>query len=215
MSRWTRLLAHRFGFEPIYTEECRSIPIADHIRRIYEKDFESYFFPGDKAHGQPFVHLEDLTACFRLVVEKRKRMGAQELFLIGEPETLSFEDMQHTLGELLYGKTWPVVRVPKVAARAGAWVKDRLSSGETFIKPWMIEMADDHYPIEILRARERLGWEPRHRLRVELQAMVEGLRRDPRGFYERNGLEWHERSDVEQPMEARSGRERGARDRGA
>src|ERR687891_116299 len=44
----------------VYDEDCHSLPIAQQIRRIYEKQFESYFFPGDPQHGQPFVHLDDL-----------------------------------------------------------------------------------------------------------------------------------------------------------
>jgi nucleoside-diphosphate-sugar epimerase len=40
----------------VYNEDCNSIPLAQHISRIYEKRLESYFFPGDADHGQPFVH---------------------------------------------------------------------------------------------------------------------------------------------------------------
>jgi len=48
----------------VYDEDCHSIPLAQHISRIYEKRLESYFFPGDADHGQPFVHLDDLVVCF-------------------------------------------------------------------------------------------------------------------------------------------------------
>jgi nucleoside-diphosphate-sugar epimerase len=63
---------------------------------------------------------------------------------------------------------------------------------EAFIKPWTIDLADAHYPVEIERARERLGWEPTHRLRATLGEMISRLKRDPRRWYETNKLNWPE-----------------------
>ena len=59
---------------------------------------------------------------------------------------------------------------------------------ETFIKPWMIDLADTHYPVEIARAHTRLGWEPRHRLRDTLSQMIGSLKQDPQHWYELNKL---------------------------
>ena len=52
----------------------------------------------------------------------------------------------------------------------------------------MIEMASDHYALDVSRARELLGWRPRHDLREELDALITSLERDPLGWYERNGI---------------------------
>jgi nucleoside-diphosphate-sugar epimerase len=170
-----------------YDEDCNSLPISQHIRRIYEKQSESFVFPGDVDHGQPFVHLEDVAGCIRATIEKRGELGPVETFLIAEPDVMSHKDLQEALGELIHGKEWPTARVPKSVARAGAKVKEKLGF-EDFIKPWMIELADDHYPVEIRRARERLGWEPCHRLRDTLPEMIERLKRDPEGWYTANNL---------------------------
>jgi nucleoside-diphosphate-sugar epimerase len=179
----------------VYDEDCHSIPIAQQISRIYEKTLESYFFPGDASHGQAFVHLDDLVDCFRKCIERRRQLGAHELMLIAEPDVMSYAELQDRLGELLHGKEWPTIRIPKVAAKAGAWVQEKMAGEgeETFIKPWMIDLADAHYPVQIERARQRLGWEPKHRLRDTLDEMVRRLKRDPKGWYERNGLPASER----------------------
>jgi len=172
-----------------YDEDCHSIPIAQQISRIYEKKLESYFFPGDAGHGQAFVHLNDLVDCFEKVVELRREFGPHELFLIAEPDVMSYAELQDRLGELIHGEEWPTIRIPKVVAKAGAWAQSAIAGEEeTFIKPWMVDLADAHYPVEIARARERLGWEPVHRLRDTLGEMVSRLKRDPRGWYERNKL---------------------------
>jgi nucleoside-diphosphate-sugar epimerase len=174
----------------VYDEDGHSIPIAQQISRIHQKTLESYFFPGDADHGQAFVHLDDLADCFVQTVERRRELGPYEVLLIAEPDVMSYAELQDRLGELLYGREWPTIRIPKVAAKAGAWVQEKLAGEdeETFIKPWMIDLADAHYPVAIDRARQRLGWNPKRRLRDTLEQMIQRLKRDPKGWYERNGL---------------------------
>lgn len=78
----------------------------------------------------------------------------------------------------------------KAAAKAGAWVKDKLASEDDapFIKPWMIDLADQNYPISVQRAREHLDWEPQHTLRDTLPDMIGRLHFDPKVWFEKNGL---------------------------
>jgi nucleoside-diphosphate-sugar epimerase len=176
----------------VYDEDCHSIPIAQHISRIYEKKLESYFFPGDSSHGQAFIHLEDLVTCLQKVVELRHELK-NEIFLIAEPDVMSYAELQEELGCLIHGEEWPTIRIPKVVAKAGAWLKEKIASEEeTFIKPWMVDLADAHYPVAIGHAQERLGWQPVNRLRDTLPEMIRRLKQDPEKWYKMNGLSWPE-----------------------
>jgi nucleoside-diphosphate-sugar epimerase len=173
----------------VYDEYCHSIPLSQQISRIYEKKIEAYLFPGDAEHGQAFIHLNDLVSCFRRTVAVRRQLGPIEVFLIAEPEVMSYEELQDNIGLLIHGTEWPTIRIPKLVAKAGAWAQDVISgTGETFIKPWMVDLADAHYPVEIERARKRLGWEPTSRLRYTLGEMIAHLKRDPKRWYQINGL---------------------------
>lgn len=68
-------------------------------------------------------------------------------------------------------------------------VPDDFDQGEEpFIKPFMVQMADDHYELDISRAEELLEWTPKHSIREELPAMIARLKNDPAGWYEANGL---------------------------
>ncbi len=87
------------------------------------------------------------------------------------------------------------MKIPKPAAKAGAWVKEKMPWEEPFIKPWMIDLADSHYPVETKRAREKLHWAPNHRLRDELPNMIDFLKREPRRFYELNKLPEPEKAE--------------------
>jgi nucleoside-diphosphate-sugar epimerase len=174
----------------VYDEQCHSLPVSQQIARIYEKQLESFVFPGDASRGQALVHLDDLTDCFEKVVQRRSELDDEELFLIAEPDVMSYEELQDQIGELVHGHEWPTLRVPKALAKAGAYVQGKFSSDDSapFIKPWMIDLADDHYPVSIERARSRLNWEPEHRLRQTLPTMIEFLKRDPEAFYRINKL---------------------------
>ena len=184
----------------VYDDECHSLPVSQQIARIYEKQLESYVFPGDASHGQALVHLDDLASCFCSAVERRRELEPESLFLIAEPDVMSYRDLQERLGELIHGKEWPTIPIPKAVAKAGAWVQEKLAESDEdkpFIKPWMVDLADDHYAAMIAHARAKLDWEPAHRLRDTLPAMIDFLKENPRKFYEENGLPISEK--VESP----------------
>ena len=173
----------------VYDEDCHSIPIAQQISRIYEKKLESHFFPGDSAHGQAFVHLDDLIACLQKTVALRQGLN-NELFLIAEPDVMSYAELQDELGKLIHGEEWTTVRIPKVVAKAGAWAQEKIAGEEeTFIKPWMVDLADAHYPVAIGHAREKLGWQPARTLRGTLPEMIRRLKQDPQQWYRTNNLQ--------------------------
>ncbi|HET6574666.1 MAG TPA: NAD(P)-dependent oxidoreductase [Fimbriiglobus sp.] len=174
----------------VYTDRCNSIPIAHQIQRINERQLTGHVYPADTSRGQAFVHLDDLVDAFARVIERRADLPPEVAILIGEPETVSYEELQRLLGELIHGEKWATYRVPAAVAQAGAWVQDHLPFGpEPFIKPWMIARAADHYELNIARARRLLGWEPRHTLRETLPKMIAALKRNPAGWYRANKLD--------------------------
>jgi nucleoside-diphosphate-sugar epimerase len=167
------------------------------MQRIYERKLTSKVFPGDISHGQAFVHRADAVAAIANTVDRRQKLGADEAFLIGEPDTLSCDELQRTFGRLLHDEEWETRPIPKPLAKAGAWLEDQVPGEEPFIKPWMIDLADDHYALDITRARTVLDWEPTRSLRETLPRMVSALKADPPSFYKKNKLEtpsWLEES---------------------
>jgi len=195
----------------VYTDRCQSIPLAHQIQRIYERRLTSKVFPGDTSTGQSFVHLDDVVEAFRATVARRHELPPETAILIGESEPLSYEELQRALAAHIHGEDdWDTTQIPKAVAKAGAWVQDQIPGvEEPFIKPWMIDLADDHYALDISRARQLLGWSPRHSLRETLPRMVTALKTDPEGFYRINKLEGtpphHETSMAGQATEQRRG----------
>ena len=172
----------------VYDDHCHSIPIAQQIKRIYENSFLSRVYSGDITHGAAFVHMEDMVEALVLAVEHRHDLPPVTTLLIGEPETLSYDALQRAISRRLHGKEWKTYSIPKPLAKFGAWIQTLLPGGDSFIKPWMIDISDDHYALDITRARALLGWEPRHSLRNTLPTMLHDLEADPAGWYRENDL---------------------------
>ena len=170
----------------VYNDTGASIPVTNHIKRIYEKEITSHFFPGDETHGSPFIHLDDLVDAIFKAVERRKQLPSEVIINIGEEDTLSFEYLQKTIGRLTHDKEWKTYRIPKFVAKFGATVQDIF--GDPFIKAWMIDMADDHMELDVSKAKQLLGWHPAHSLRETLPKMIAALKADPDKFYRQNRL---------------------------
>jgi nucleoside-diphosphate-sugar epimerase len=182
----------------VYDETSMVPTLAQQMARIYERDLQSYFYSGSTLVGQSMLHRDDMLDAFRRTVDRRAELPPLTEILVGEADAIGYGVLQDELGALLHGEQeWTTLRVPKPLAAAGAWaqarlepvIPDALDDGEEpFIKPFMVAMADDHYALDVGRARELLGWEPRHRLVDWLPRLVDGLKKDPLAWYDHNGI---------------------------
>jgi nucleoside-diphosphate-sugar epimerase len=174
----------------VYDDACHSIPLAHQIQRIYERRFTSGVYPGDTSRGQAFLHLDDLVDAIELLVARRAQLPHELTLLLGEPETMSYDELQRTIGQLIHVEEWNTRQIPKVVAKTGAWLQDHLPGvDEPFIKLWMIDRADDHYALDISSARQLLNWEPKHSLRTTLPKKIAALLADPQEWYRENNLQ--------------------------
>jgi nucleoside-diphosphate-sugar epimerase len=180
-------------------DEGTAVPTLSHqIARIYERTLKSRLYAGDIRAGQAFLHMDDAVAAIRAAIDRRADLPEGDAILVGEPEAMSYAELQDRVGQLIHGTDhWTTMQVPKPLAKAGAWlqsygepvVPDAIDRGEKpFIRPFMVDMAEDHYDLNIERARERLSWKPKHRLRDELPRLIDALRKDPAGWYHANGI---------------------------
>ena len=176
-------------FAGVYDDDCHSPPLAHQMQRIYERQLAGHLYSGPTSHGQAFIHLDDVVDAIERTIERRAQLPPEIAILLGEPETLSYDELQHSFQRLILGDSWETHNVPGPIAKAGAWLEDHLPGQDAFIKPWMIDRANDHYALDITRAHTLLDWAPRHSLRKTLPVMVAALQADPLGWYRENDLE--------------------------
>ena len=173
----------------VYDDRCHSIPLSNQIQRIYENQMEGHVFAGDLSHGASFLHMDDLIDAIALSVEKRKQLPKELTILLGEEETLSYDELQRIFSSLIYGKEWKTISLPKPLAKIGAYLKQKIPFiRKTFIKAWMIDLADDHYELNVSRAKKVLGWTPKKQLRNVIPLWIGQLKKEPLAWYDENKL---------------------------
>ncbi len=194
------VLLHLAG---LYDEQSVVPTLANQIARIYERDLQSRLYAGTTSTGQAFVHKQDMTDAFVRAIDRRGQLPRDVVMLVGESDAPSYETLQNSLGELIHGdREWKTMSLPKWIAKAGAkaqlaaepLVPDAIDQGEPpFVRPFMVDLAGDHYELDTRRAYELLGWQPRHRLLETLPSIVRTLKHDPQQWYKRNRVtapEW-------------------------
>lgn len=192
----------------VYDEHVVVPTLGHQISRIYERELKANLYAGDTAAGQAFLHKDDMVDAFKRTLERRNQLPAEHALLIGEDQCLSYEALQNRIGELIHGENeWRTLSIPEPIAKAGAWleekseplVPDAFDKGEKpFIRPFMIDMASDHYDIDISAARAQLDWQPRHSLNDTLETIIANLKSDAAGWYAANKItppDWLEEAE--------------------
>ena len=173
----------------VYDDRCHSIPISHQIKRIYERRLIGHLYSGDLSHGATFLHMDDMVEALVLAVDHRKELPPVTTLLIGEPDTLSYDELQRSISCRLHGHEWTTYPIPKPIAKFGAWLRTLIPGADPFIKPWMMDISDDHYALDISQARALLGWKPQRSLRETLPKMLSTLQSDPVAWYRENDLQ--------------------------
>jgi nucleoside-diphosphate-sugar epimerase len=182
----------------VYDEQSLVPTMAQQFARVYERDLQSYFYSGSTLVGQAMLHRDDMLDALRRTIDRRHALPNETAILVGEADAMGYDALQDRLGALMHGVAdWPTVQVPKSLAAVGLWaqtklepvIPDAIDKGVApFVRPFMAEMADDHYALNTRRARDLLGWEPRHSFNDELPRLVQALKDDPSNWYRRNGV---------------------------
>lgn len=181
----------------LYTEYCQSPTLAHQIDRIYQDKITGRVFAGDPNRGQSALHIEDMLSALAATIEHRLDLPRDFTALIGEPLVSTYSALQNAIGEELRHEPVHTISMPKPVAKLGAWaqekaealIPDSVDHGEKpFIRPFMIDLSEDHYELDISRAVKHLGWRPKHFLRDELPTLIARFKEDPLHWYQLNKI---------------------------
>lgn len=181
----------------LYTEYCQSPTLAHQIDRIYQDKITGHVYAGNPNVGQSALHIDDMLRAIDATIERREQLPREFVALIGEPVVSSYNALQNAIGKELHHHPVHTIAVPKPLAKLGAWaqekaepvIPDSIDQGEKpFIRPYMIDLSEDHYELDISRARKYLGWQPQHSLRDELPTLMSRFKEDPEHWYKVNKI---------------------------
>lgn len=186
-----------FRLAGLYDDVTCVPTLANQIARTYEREIKSHLYAGDLNVGQSFIHQKDLLELFKKALFYRNELSPNEIILAGEPKTLSYRKLQNFIAQLIHGEQSSLYKVPSTVAKAGAWLEhqaeplipDDFDQGEKpFIRSFMIDLASDHYALDITKAKKHLHWEPQHSIEETLPKIIDSLKADPEIWYKKNRL---------------------------
>lgn len=182
----------------VYNSDSCVPTLAHQIARIHQRALQGHLYAGDQDAGQAFIHTDDMLDAFVRAIQRRSQLSPYEVYLAGESDVMSYGELQDSLGALIHGEEgWATITVPAPIAKAGAWVQekaeplipDQIDHGEEpFIKPFMVEMASDHYALDTSRIEKDLRWLATRSLRTELPRLIDRFRQDPKAWYSSHGI---------------------------
>lgn len=181
----------------LYDDSTCVPTLAHQIKRVYERSFKSSLYAGDIEAGQSFIHQDDLVSLVKKAIQYRNDLPKEEIILAGESEVVNYQDLQQQITDLMHDEQAELINLPKPIAKAGAWLEeqaeplipDDFNQGQKpFIKPFMIDLASDHYDLDISKAKEKLDWQPNHQIQESLPKIIKDLKSDPENWYENNQI---------------------------
>ncbi len=173
----------------VYSEWCELVPLFHQIERVRSGSPQSLFYPGPVDRGLTYVHVEDAADAFGRAVERLPGREGVIRLLIGEPEPVTYKEIQSTAAEHIHGQGASIVRVPRFLAKGGARLLNglgRWTGDRGFVKPWMVDFAGEHFEFDLSATQSELDWRPQHRLHHALGDICDQARARPDEWVERN-----------------------------
>jgi nucleoside-diphosphate-sugar epimerase len=155
----------------VYSDWCELVPLFNQIELLDEFGPEKYVYPGPTDRGLTYVHVDDVAEAFEAAMDVRADL---ERFLIGERAPVTYETIHSAASRAFRDRELPLFQMPKVLAKLGAALTgflDDIRGQRSFIQPWMIEFAGEHFEFDLTHTRDELGWEPRRYMGDQLDEM--------------------------------------------
>lgn len=178
-----------FRIAGCYDEECNSIPLSHQIKRIYTRSLRMNLFSGNITHGSAYLHFDDLIEAIYNAIERRKELPKEVVINLAEPITYSYDQLQRRISKLLLNKEFKTYQIPKFLAKFGSWLENGIPFlPKPFIKPWMVDICDDHYELDISLAKSLIQWEPKNDIYETMPKIIEGLKKYPKKWFKRHHI---------------------------
>jgi nucleoside-diphosphate-sugar epimerase len=147
----------------VYSKWCELVPLYQHIEQVARRSPLSSLYPGSVDRGLTYVHLSSVAEAFlRSIDAFRGRSGVHRL-LIGEDRPVTYFQIHRAAQRAFGRRQGRIRRIPKWLARVGAQIlvwMGQLFGKSSFIHPWMIDFAGEHFEFDLRPTRQLLEWQP-------------------------------------------------------
>jgi nucleoside-diphosphate-sugar epimerase len=176
----------------VYSDWCQYPPLFSRLEKWASRDWDRRLLGGRGEFAIPYLHIEDLAAFLRAVLEKSHDISPGQVLIASPDAPTSMRDLFAATTRFETGRAENFLYWPKRLCGPGLVVRDalgRITGQRPFERPWMARYIDRQMTVDASLTRRLLGWAPQDRLTLprRLPTLLENRRRDPREWKLRNG----------------------------
>ncbi len=186
-----KIKATIFRLSAVYSQDCRSIPLANQIAFIWKKCFGYKILPGKGDGGISYIHIEDVLDAFEKAMLRAKEIPSGSIMILSEETLISNNELFDIISREIYGKYLNLIHLPGWIVWICIYIVSNfhsLTGRRYFFKPWMLKLTDKKYRFNIDKAKRTLKWQPRFKLEQCLKIMIRNLKDNPRKWLSINKI---------------------------
>ncbi|GAX61699.1 NAD-dependent epimerase/dehydratase [Candidatus Scalindua japonica] len=171
-----------FRLSGVYSQDCRSIPLANQIVFIWNRSFGYRILPGRGDGGISYVHIEDVLDAFEKSMLMAQEIPSGSIMILSEEYLLSNNELCDLISREIYGKHLNLIHLPIWIVWFCIIIVSNfylLTGKRYFFKPWMLKLTDKKYQFNIEKAKQTLNWQPRFQMKTYMAKIINNLKGNP------------------------------------
>ncbi len=180
-----------FRLSAVYSQDCRSIPLANQIAFIWKRCFGYRILPGKGDGGISYIHIEDLLDAFEKSMLMAKEIPSGSIMILSEENFISNNELCDLISREIYGKHLNLIHLPWWVVWLCIYIVSNfhsLTGRRYFFKPWMLKLTDKKYRFNIDKAKRTLKWQPRFQLEQHMAIIIKNLKSNTRRWFAANNI---------------------------
>ncbi len=186
-----KIKATIFRLSAVYSQDCRSIPLANQIAFIWKRCFGYKILPGKGDGGISYIHIEDVLDAFEKAMLRAKEIPSGSIMILSEENLLSNNELFDIISREIYGKYLNLIHLPGWIVWICIYIAGNfhsLTGRSYFFKPWMLKLTDKKYRFNIDKAKRTLKWQPQFQLEQHMAIIIKNLKSDSRRWLAANNI---------------------------
>jgi UDP-glucose 4-epimerase len=186
-----KIKATIFRLSAVYSQDCRSIPLANQIAFIWKRCFGYRILPGNGTGGISYVHIEDVLDAFEKSMLMAKEVPSGSIMILSEENLISNNELFVLISREVYGKNLNLIHLPVWIVWLCIYVVSNfysLTGKHYFFKPWMLKLTDKKYRFNSEKAKKTIGWHPRFQLEQQMAVIIKNLKSNTSRWFAINNM---------------------------
>jgi len=186
-----KIKATIFRLSAVYSQDCRSIPLANQIAFIWKKCFGYRILPGKGEGGISYIHIEDVLDAFEKSMLMAKKIDSGSIMILSEEYFISNNELSKLIFREIYSKHLHLVHLPGWSVWLCIYVVNNfysLTGRRYFFKPWMLKLTDKKYRFNIEKAKNTLKWQPKFQLDQYMAIIIKNMKNNTNKWFTTNNI---------------------------